>query len=150
MSIFSKILADATALFTHFNQANYDQLIADIQQGVQVAESDLAAAAAWVAANGPTYVQDAETLVSVLAALTGNLTIPASVIAALQTAISDMEQFIAAVSNASSGTTSAFDVFATMGAVDDQSRVALGYKMNQSLIQATATARNALAVATKK
>lgn len=150
MSYFSTVIADITAVFTHFNQANFDKLIADVQQGVQVAESDLASAAAYIVANGPNYVQDAQEIVAILGALTGNLTIPATVISALNVAISDIEQFIGAVNSAQSGTAHAMDMFAVMGAVDDVSRVALGYKMHQSLINATAAARVALVSSTKK
>lgn len=150
MSIFSTLIGDVTSLFTHFNQANLDKFVADIQQGLQVAETDLAAAAAYIVSHGPAYVQDAQEVVAILAALTGNLTIPGSVITALKVAIDDMEQFIAAADHASSGTAHAVDMFAVMGAVDDVSRVHLGYKMHQSMIQATAVARVALANATKK
>lgn len=144
--------SDLVAFFTHFNQATFDQLVADLQQDVQVAEADLAKAAAWIVANGPTYVQDAQTLVSVLAALTGNLTIPVSVISALNTAIVDMEQFIGAVGKTSSVTTAGF--MSALAAVPDGKEspgtLLSGYKMHQSLIAATAAARGALGNAKKK
>jgi hypothetical protein len=150
MSWWTTIVADATNLVTNFNQQNLDQLIADIQQDVQVAESDLAKAGAWFVANLPTVISDAQEFIAVLSALTGNLTIPASVITVLETAVSDTQQFLSAVESVSSGTAHAVDVFATMGAVDDTTRIALGYKMHQSLISATAAARVALAASTKK
>ena len=88
MTIWSNISTFLGRVFT-FNQTKFDQLVADIRQNIEVAESDLAMAAAWVAANGPSLVSEAQTLLSVLGALTGNLTIPASVISALKVTISD-------------------------------------------------------------
>lgn len=150
MSIFSTILHDVTSVFTHFTQANLDKLVGDVQAGIQVAESDLASAAAFIVTNGPNYVEDAQLLIATLGAFTGNLTIPVTVISALEVAVNDLEQFIGAAKSVASGTTSAFDVFAAMGAVNDISRVTLGYKMHQSLINATAAARVALVSSTKK
>ena len=143
--------SDITTLFTHFNQGNLDKLIADIQQDVAVAESDLKKAAAWIAANGPTYVQDAETIVSTLSALTGNLKISSSVISSLDIAIGDMQQFVGAVSSASSAksTASAFDVLAAYGGSETPAVITAGYKVHQSLVAATAAARVALATASK-
>lgn len=142
---------DLTNFFVHFNQANFDVLVADIKQDIQVAEADLAKAAAFIVANGPTYVQDAQTLVAVLAALSGNLTIPSSVISALQTAIADVEQFIGAVSKVSSVSTAGF--MSALAAVPDgkESPATLmsGYHMHQDLIAATALARQALVAAQK-
>jgi hypothetical protein len=141
---------DLTNFFTTFSQASFDELIADIQQDIEVAESDLAKAAAWIVANGPNYVQDAQTLVAVLAALTGNLTIPASVISTLNVAIADMQQFIGAVTTVSSGTTSAFDALAAYGGSETPAVISSGYKVHQALVEATAAARGTLAAATKK
>ena len=106
MTIWSNISTFLGRVFT-FNQTKFDQLVADIRQNIEVAESDLAMAAAWVAANGPSLVSEAQTLLSVLGALTGNLTIPASVISALKVTISDMQQFVGAVTTATSSSTAA-------------------------------------------
>lgn len=145
-------LTDLENFFTHFNQANFDTLVADIQQDIEVAEADLARAAAWIVANGPTYVEDAQTLVAVLAALTGNLTIPASVISALKVAIADVQQFIGAVGKVSAVTTAGF--MSALAAVHDGNEspgsLMRGYKMHQSLMAATAAARQALANASRK
>jgi hypothetical protein len=148
MSFFS----DLESFFTSFSQASFDQLVADIVSDVQVAESDLAKAAAWIVAQGPAIVQDAETFEAVLAALTGNLTIPGAVISALQVAISDIQQFIGAVGKVSSVTTVGF--ISTLAALPDGNEapgtLVSGYKMHQALLNATAAARVALASATKK
>jgi hypothetical protein len=151
MTIWSNISTFLGRVFT-FNQAKFDQLVADIRQDVQVAESDLAMAAAWVTANGPSLVSEAQTLVSVLAALTGNLTIPASVIAALKVAIGDMQQFVGAVTAATSSSTAvhAFDALAAYGGSDTPAVVTSGYGVHSSLTQALAAARVALANASKK
>lgn len=145
-------LTDLENFFTHFSQANFDTLVADIQMDVQVAEADLAKAAAYIVANGPTYVQDAQTLIAVLAALGGNLTIPGSVISVLNAAVSDIEQFIGAVGKVASVTTAGF--MTSLAAFPDGNEspgtVVNGYKMHQSLINATAAARVALANAKKK
>lgn len=147
MSIFT----DLATFFTHFNQANFDKLVADIQQDIQVAESDLAKAAAWLVANGPTIVQDAQVLVGVLAALTGNLTIPASVISGLNVAILDLQQFVGAAGKVSSVSTSGF--ISALAAIPDGKETPYtlmsGYKAHQAVIGATATARQALADAQK-
>ena len=135
-----------------FTQAKFDQLVADIQGDVQIAESDLAAAAAWIVANGPNYVTDAQTLVAVLKALTGNLTIPGAVLSALGVAITDMQQFIGAVGKVTAPTVQS--VVGALTAIPDGNEapgtLVSGYKMHQSLIAATAAARGALANATKK
>jgi hypothetical protein len=142
---------DLKNFFTTFSQASFDELVADIQQDVTVAETDLAKAAAWIVANGPTYVQDAETLVAVLGALTGNLTIPASVISALNVAIADVQQFVGAVGKVSSVSTAGFmDALAAVGGTETPATILAGYKMHQSLLVATAAARQALAKASKK
>jgi hypothetical protein len=135
-----------------FNQAKFDTLVADIKQEVQVAESDLAEAAAWIVANGPTLVSDAQTLIAVLSALTGNLTIPVSVIAALKVAVADTQQFIGAVSAAQSAESApaAYDGLAAFGGSNTPAVVVSGYAVHASLTQAIAAARTALANATKK
>src|SRR5271165_3379107 len=150
MSVFSTVLHDVTSLFTHFTQANLDKLVGDVNSGIQVAESDIAAAATFIVTNGPTYVEDAQLLIATLAAFTGHLTIPVTVISALESTVGDMQQFISVANSVKSNVAHGLDLFAAMGAVDDQSRVALGYKMHQSLINATALARVSLATATKK
>jgi hypothetical protein len=151
MTIWSNISTFLGRIFT-FNQAEFDELVADMKQGIEVAESDLAMAAAWVTANGPSLVSEAQTLLSVLAALTGNLTIPASVIAALKVAISDMQQFVGAVTTATSSGTAAhaFDALAAYGGSDTSAVVANGYGVHSALTQALAAARVALASASKK
>jgi hypothetical protein len=151
MTIWSNISTFLGRVFT-FNQAKFDQLVADIRQDVEVAESDLAMAAAWVTANGPSLVSEAQTLLSVLAALTGNLTIPASVISALKVAITDMQQFVDAVTAATSSSTAshAFDALAAFGGSDTPAVVTSGYGVHSSLTQALAAARVALANASKK
>jgi len=145
-------ITDLENFFTHFTQANFDALVADIQQEVQVAESDLAKAAAFLVANGPTFVSDAQSIIAVLAALSGNLTIPAGVISTLNTAVADIEQFLSAVGKVASVTTTNF--ISTLAALPDGNEapgtLVSGYKMHQSLIAATAAARGALANATKK
>lgn len=143
---------DLAAFFTHFNQANFDKLVGDIQADVQVAEADLAKAAAWLVAQGPTFVSDAETLVSVLGALSGNLTIPSSVISALSTAANDLNQFIGVVGKVTSVTTAAFmdSLAAFPDGNESPGTLVSGYKVHQSLINATAAARMALATAHKK
>jgi hypothetical protein len=145
-------LTDLENFFTHFNQANFDTLVADIQQDVQVAEADLARAAAWLVANGPTIVADAQTLVSVLAALTGHLTIPVSVISVLETTVADLQQFVGAVGKVASVTTAGF--MSALAAVPDGNEspgtLLSGYKMHQSVLSATVAARLALATAKKK
>jgi hypothetical protein len=135
-----------------FNQAKFDTLVANIKQDIQVAESELAEAAAWVVANGPGLVSDAQTLIAVLGALTGNLTIPASVISALKVAVGDVQQFIGAVSAAQSATTAstAFDALAAFGGSNQMAVVVSGYAAHSSLTQAVAAARLALANAKKK
>ena len=144
------IWTDITNIFTGgFTQASFDQLISDIVSDVEVAEADLAKAAAYIVAEGPTVVQDAQTLVSVLAALTGNLTIPASVLSALSVAISDMQQFIGAVGKVSSGAVTAFAALSTYGN-ETPAVITNGYKLHQSVLNATAAARVALATANKK
>ena len=151
MTIWSNISTFLGRVFT-FNQAKFDQLVADIRQGIQVAESDLSMAAAWVVANGPSLVTEAQTLLAVLGALTGNLTIPASVISALKVAIGDMQQFVGAVTTATSSTSAAhaFDALAAYGGSDTPTVVASGYGVHNSLTQALAAARVALAGASKK
>jgi hypothetical protein len=151
MTIWTDISTFLGRIFT-FDQAKFDELVADIKQGIEVAESDLAMAAAWVTANGPSLVSDAQTLLSVLGALTGNLTIPASVISALKVAIGDMQQFVTAVTAASSagGAAGAFDVLAVFGGSDTPAVVTSGYAAHSSLTQALAAARVALAHASKK
>jgi hypothetical protein len=144
MTIWTNISTFLGRIFT-FDQAKFDALIADIKQGVEVAESDLAMAAAWVTANGPSLVSEAQTLLSVLSALTGNLTIPASVISALTVAISDVQQFVTAVTAASSAgsVAGAFDALAALGGSNTPAA-------HSSLTQALAAARVALANASKK
>ena len=142
---------DFTTFLTHWNQANFDKLVADIQQDIQVAESDLAKAAAWIASQGPTIISDAETLMSVLAALSGNLTIPASVLSVLKVAIADMQQFVGAVSKvAFVSTESMVGVLSAFDSNENPATVTSAYKMHQSLLNATAAARMALATAKKK
>jgi hypothetical protein len=113
MTIWTNISTFLGRIFT-FDQAKFDALIADIKQGVEVAESDLAMAAAWVTTNGPSLVSEAQTLLSVLSALTGNLTIPAPVISALTVAINDVQQFVTAVTaaNSAGSAAGAFDALA--------------------------------------
>lgn len=142
---------DFTTFLTHWNQANFDKLVADIQQDIQVAESDLAKAAAWIASQGPTIISDAETLMSVLAALSGNLTIPASVLSVLKVAIADMQQFVGAVSKvAFVSTESLVGVLSAFDSNENPVTVTSAYKMHQSLLNAAAAARMALATANKK
>jgi hypothetical protein len=151
MTIWTNISTFLGRIFT-FDQAKFDALIADIKRGAEVAESDLAMAAAWVTANGPSLVSEAQTLLSVLSALTGNLTIPASVISALTVAIGDMQQFVTAVTAASSAGSAAraFDALAALGGSDTPAVVTGGYAAHSSLAQALAAARVALANASKK
>jgi hypothetical protein len=150
MTIWTNISTFLGRIFT-FDQAKFDALIADIKQGVEVAESDLAMAAAWVTANGPSLVSEAQTLLSVLSALNGNLTIPASVISALTVAISDMQQFVTAVTAASSaGSAAGAFAPAALGGSDTPAVVTGGYAAHSSLTQALAAARVALANASKK
>jgi hypothetical protein len=145
-------ITDLENFFTHFSQANFDTLVADIQQGIQVAESDLAKAAAFLVANGPTFVSDAQSIIAVLAALSGNLTIPAGVISVLNTAVADIEQFLGAVGKVASVTTQSF--VSSLAAFPDGNEapgtLVSGYKMHQALIAATAQARLAIPAATKK
>jgi hypothetical protein len=150
-SFLSSVTTFLGRVFT-FNQAKFDGLVADIKQDIQVAESDLAEAAAWVVANGPTLVSDAQTLISVLSALTGNLTIPVSVISALKVAVGDAQQFIAAVSAAQSAgnAPAAFDALADFGGSNTPAVVVSGYAVHNSLTEAVAAARTALANATRK
>jgi hypothetical protein len=144
-------LTDLENFFTHFNQANFDKLVADIQSDVQVAEADLARAAAWIVANGPTIINDAQTLIAVLAALSGNLTIPAGVIAVLKVTIADVQQFVGAVGKVSSVSTAGFmDALAAVGGTETPATILAGYETHQSLLVATAAARQALAKASKK
>jgi hypothetical protein len=58
MTIWTNISTFLGRIFT-FDQAKFDALIADIKRGAEVAESDLAMAAAWVTANGPSLVSEA-------------------------------------------------------------------------------------------
>jgi hypothetical protein len=150
-SFLSSVTTFLGRVFT-FNQAKFDGLVVDIKQDIEVAESDLAEAAAWVVANGPVLVSDAQTLISVLGALTGNLTIPVSVIAALKTAVADTQQFIGAVSAAQSAESApaAYDGLAAFGGSNTPAVVVSGYAVHASLTQAIAAARTALANATKK
>jgi hypothetical protein len=147
----SQWITDLENFFTHFSQANFDALVADIQQGIQVAESDLARAAAYIVANGPTFVADAQSVISVLGALTGQLTIPTGVISALEVAVTDINQFIGAVGKVSSVTTAGF--MSTLAALPDSNEapgtLVSGYKMHQALIAATAAGRLALGTATR-
>jgi hypothetical protein len=147
-SFLSSVTTFLGRVFT-FNQTKFDGLVADIKQDIQVAEGDLAEAAAWVVANGPTLVSDAQTLISVLGAVTGNLTIQASVIAALKTAVADAQQFIGAVSAAQSAGAGAFDGLAAFGGSNTPTIVVSGYAVHASLTQAIAAARTALANSTK-
>lgn len=101
-----------------FSQASLDQLVADIKQGVQTAESDLAIALAWIVSEMPSLVSDAQEVLAILTALTGNLTISASVLAAINVAIGDMQQFEnAANALNASGTVSAVSAPTQMGLV---------------------------------
>lgn len=142
--------ADITSFFTHFTQADFDKLVADVQQAEQVVEDDLKKAAAFIVANGPSIIQDAETLVAILAALSGNLTIPSSVISALKVAIADAQQFVDAVAKASGSATpvAAFGAVSAFGSTQTQV-VMSGYKVHQDLVAAAAAARQALASAKK-
>lgn len=141
--------ADITSFFTHFTQADFDKLVADVQQAEQVVEDDLKKAAAFIVANGPAIIQDAETLVAILAALSGNLTIPSSVISALKVAITDAQQFVDAVAKASGSTpVAAFGAVSAFGTTNTQV-VMSGYKVHQDLVAAAAAGRQALATAQK-
>jgi hypothetical protein len=151
MSLLSTTWNDFIGLFTQgFTQAALDKLVADIQTDVQVGENDLALAGAWIVGNGPALVTDAQTFVAVLGALTGNLTIPAGVISAINLAIGDLQQFIGAVGKVT--TPSAEGIMSAFSAVSNETPagVLAAYKAHQAVIAATAAARLALASAQKK
>lgn len=128
-----------------FQQSALDSLVAQIKQGFQTAESALASAVAFVISDGPTIISDAQELVAVLAALTGNLTIPAAVISALNVAIQDAQEFLAAVSAAQTALAPVSSVVSAPTQVDF---VLKGHAVRAALDQAVSAARLALNSAT--
>jgi hypothetical protein len=140
---------DFLNLFTHFSQASADKVVADLQSDVQVAEADLARFGAWIVANGPTIISGAQTFISVLAALSGNLTIPAGVISVLKVAIADSQQFLTAVEKVTPATFTSASVVGAFAAVPDGKEapgtLISGYRVMNALTAATAEARLALA-----
>lgn len=99
-------------------EADVLTLIAEIKKGVGIAEADLAKANAWVIANAPTITSDIESVLAIVASLSGaGIALPASVTAAAAAATEATAALNAYVGASGSGSTTAAALIAGYTAV---------------------------------